>query len=85
MAVVIQDPLTDRLLASTGLINALLISATAVAGAIVLIKFLTKKHEFKVFGVDLDIGRVWIIFGLFTIGHAYCSYVFQQDCIQVFK
>jgi hypothetical protein len=85
-----HDPLVDRLLASAGFLNSLLIAATAAAGAIVLIKLVAKKDPVtpevvEVFGVDIPIGRAWIVFAIFTVGHIYASYVFRQDCSEIIK
>ena len=90
MILAAQDPIVDRLLNSAGFLNGLLISATAVAGATELIKFVGQKDPakpdvVKVFGVDIPIGRAWIIFAIFTVGHIYASYVFRQDCWEVMK
>lgn len=85
-----HDPTVDRLLNSAGFINGLLMAATAAAAATVLIKWLgvrdpSKPTTVKVFGVDIPIGKAWIIFMIFTVGHIYVAYVFRMDCLEVLK
>jgi hypothetical protein len=90
MALLTNDPSVDRLLASAGFLNALLIAGTAAAGATVLIKSFgqndpTKPSTIKAFGVDIPIGKAWIVFAMFTVGHLYTAFVFRQDCLEVMR
>jgi len=83
-----RDQSIDRLLNAAELLNGVLVAAWAFAGAVVLLSLLgdaeaRKKGVVKVFGVDVPIKHAWVVFCVFTIGHAYWGLAFWQDCQKV--
>lgn len=73
----------EGLLATAGRLEAVLTTGAALAGIIVFLKLIGKR-QFKVWGVEVDLGYAWVVFCAFTCAHIYIAVRFVQRCLEIF-